>query len=267
VGWCVVEYVGDGAVLSATRRARAKRQTGAKALESQRTVKYPNAIWRPCPKHGYGNDDTHLHEGICAHSMEGSLAAAFGELDNPNREASWTFSVAKNGDVYQHVDTDNIAWTNGSRNANKKFWGIEHEGIAGEPLTPAQEFATTALMEWLLSTYGLMPKRGVTLWEHNEMTAFGATPTACPSNRIPWNTIIPALEEDTMGMTSDERKLLDIIQGQVEQLITFHQPGPHGDTIDVDARNLLGILQGQVQQLLDAAETGAHTHEATVTLQ
>lgn len=145
--------------------------------------------------------------------MEGSLAAAFGELDNPNRAASWTFSVAKNGDVYQHVDTDNIAWTNGSRNANKKFWGIEHEGKAGEPLTPAQEFATTCLMEWLLSEHGLTPQRHLTLWEHNEMTAYGAAATACPSGRIPWNTIIPAIEEDQeddMFGDKDRDKLKDI---------------------------------------------------------
>lgn len=29
-----------------------------------------------------------------------------------------------------------------------------------------------------------------TLFEHNEMTRFGSRPTACPSDRIPWSTII-----------------------------------------------------------------------------
>lgn len=181
-------------------------------------MRYPAAIWRECPKHGYGNDDTHLHEGIVAHSMEGSLAAAFGELDNPNRAASWTFSVAKDGKVYQHVDTDNIAWTNGSRNANKKFWGIEHEGVAGEPLTDAQRTATTALMGWLLSSYGLTPIRLVTLWEHREMMAYGAAATACPSGRIPWQAIIAGItqpQEDDMAGTE---QLLTLIAKHLENI-------------------------------------------------
>lgn len=127
--------------------------------------------------------------------MEGSLAAAFAELDNPNRQASWHFSVVKDGRVYQHVDTDNISWASGSQNANTRFWGIEHEGVVGQPLTPAQTAATTALMGWLLALKNLPAVRNSTLWEHREMTAYGSAPTACPSSRIPWAVIIKALKE------------------------------------------------------------------------
>ena len=38
-------------------------------------------------------------------------------------------------------------------------------------------------------------KRQAQAWEHREMTRFGAPPTACPSDRIPWDIIIPAVEE------------------------------------------------------------------------
>ena len=235
-------------------------------------MKYPGATWRPCPKHGYGNDDTHLHEGLVAHSMEGSLVAAFGELDNPNREASWTFSVAKDGRVYQHVDTDDIAWTNGSRNANKKFWGIEHEGVAGEPLTDAQRAATTALMRWLLSTYTLTPVRGVTLWEHNEMTAFGASPTVCPSGRIPWNEIIPALEEN-MPLTADDKTA---IRQLCAEAIAQAKTGLSFDLSPADKTAIRQLCDEAVQDDFIAIRTeiaalsakldahnasGAHTHE------
>jgi N-acetyl-anhydromuramyl-L-alanine amidase AmpD len=228
-------------------------------LEPEGALRYPPAIWRPTDKHGYGHDDTHLHEGICAHSMEGSLAAAFGELDNPNREASWTFSVAKNGDVYQHVDTDNISWANGSKKANKKFWGIEHEGVAGEPLTLSQEFATTCLMEWLLDTYGLQPVRHQVLWEHNEMTAYGASPTACPSGRIPWDTIIPDLEEDS-NMTPEHEAEHKLLREQVNTLITQVISLIAFEGNQQNINKVCEIVRGQVDGLLAAEKTGAHHH-------
>lgn len=162
----------------------------------RRTLRYPNAVWRPTDKHGYGNDDNCLQQGIVAHSMEGSLQAAFGELDRPDRQASWHFSVAKSGAVYQHIETENISYASGSYEANRRYWSIEHEGRAGEPLTDAQRLATTALMGWLLSLKGLVPSRIKTLFEHNEMAKYGAAPTACPSGRIPWDAIIKGILQE-----------------------------------------------------------------------
>lgn len=172
-------------------------------------LRYPAATWRPTDKHGYGNDDNCLGLGIVAHSMEGSLQAAFGEIDRPDRQASWHFSVAKNGDVYQHIETENISYASGSYEANRRFWSIEHEGRAGEPLEPPQRIATTVLMGWLLGIKGSAPVRGTTLREHREMVEFGATATACPSNRIPWDIIIAALqpqEEDFMAALNDQQQ-------------------------------------------------------------
>ena len=178
---------------------------------------YPDAIWRPTHRHGYfGLGDICLNLGICAHSMEGSLEGAFGVLEDPNRTASWHFSVSKLGVVYQHVDTANIAWANGSFAANQRYWSIEHEGWAGEPLTELQLQATTALMRWLLESHGLAPIRGETLWEHNQMVIYGAAPTACPSGRIPWEYIV---QED--DMTPEESQRLVNIETRLEAFITW----------------------------------------------
>lgn len=169
---------------------------------------YPHATRRVTNKHGYGNDDSCLGMGIVAHSMEGGLAAAFGELDRADRQASWHFSVSKSGAVWQHIDTVNISYASGSYQANKRFWSIEHEGRAGEPLTEAQRLATMAVMGWLLEQKNLKPIRKETLWEHREMMQFGAAATACPSGRIPWNEIIAELEEDDIlsALTPDEQR-------------------------------------------------------------
>lgn len=159
-------------------------------------MRYPDATWRGTDKHGYGDFDTHSHEGVVIHSAEGSLAGAFSVLDGP-RQASWHFFVTKTGEVYQHVDTDQIAWTNGSREANTKFWGVECEGVAGEALTELQFQALVQVVRWLWATYQVgAAVRQETLWEHNEMTRYGAPATACPSGRIPWAALINELEGD-----------------------------------------------------------------------
>ena len=157
-------------------------------------ARYPDAIWRASPKHGYPSTDTHANEGVVIHSAEGSLAAALGVIDGP-REASWHFFVCKDGKVYQFIDSTNIAWTNGSFESNRRFWGIENEGIKGEALTEPQYAALKDLVKWLFVGPYI---RGQTLWEHREMTAYGSLPTACPSGRIPWARLIAALEEEEM---------------------------------------------------------------------
>lgn len=74
----------------------------------------PWCIKRPGPaKGGYdGNNFRSLTEieGEVKHSTEGSLAAAFGELDRLIREASWHFTIDIDGTVYQHYPLEWIAW-------------------------------------------------------------------------------------------------------------------------------------------------------------
>lgn len=166
-------------------------------------MRYPVAIWRPTDKHGYPNSYTHLQNGVVIHSAEGSLAGALSVLDGP-RQASWHFFITKTGEVYQHVDTDNIAWTNGGFDANRLFWGIECEGVEGEPLTEPQFDALVGVLRWLWDVHQVgAPVRQETMWEHNEMTQFGSAPTSCPSGRIPWERLISELkpiEEEDMKL-------------------------------------------------------------------
>jgi len=199
---------------------------------------YPKAIVRATNKHGYSGDDAILGYGLVAHSMEGSLAAAFGELDNPARQASWHFSAAKDGKIYQHIDTLNISYASGGYEANKRFWSIEHEGKAGEPLTPAQLAATTELMRWLLGTYHLQPLRKVTLWEHREMTQFGSSATACPSGRIPWDVIIPQIQPAPIPQPPTEEGA-DMFIAKAVETGNYYVIGPTGKRIIDDVTELM----------------------------
>ena len=56
-------------------------------------------------------------EGEVKHSAEGTLVSLFHELDRPDRTASWTFSLAQDGLVYQHYPLEWRAW---------------HAGVAGQ---------------------------------------------------------------------------------------------------------------------------------------
>lgn len=156
----------------------------------------PGAIYRPGPpsKVGYGAVKTSRKEGVVAHSMGGSLAAALAELDRPDREASWHFSIARGGEIYQHYPVEAVCWGAGSLEANRRFVSVEHEGWAGERLTPQQVEALARVIVWCGERFGWAEyQRQVTLWEHREMTRFGSPPTACPSGRIPWPEVLAAV--------------------------------------------------------------------------
>jgi len=90
-------------------------------------MKYPDATWTPGPagKQGYAGTNVRTGEGAVLHSMEGSLEAALGELNRPERQASWHFSNPKAGPLLQHYETEAVAWHAGGA-ANRLYIGIEH---------------------------------------------------------------------------------------------------------------------------------------------
>jgi len=101
---------------------------------------YPNAQWRgPVPNQG-GLFTAAPRLGVL-HIMEGTLAGTDSWFKNPSSQVSAHFGIGKDGTVYQWVDTAFVAWHVASDNGFAI--GIEHEGNAGDLLTPEQ-FAVTA---------------------------------------------------------------------------------------------------------------------------
>jgi len=164
---------------------------------------YPGAVRRPpvgaaALKHGgYSSPEPHRKEGIVAHSMEGSLAAALGELDKVARRASWTFSNPKVGQVLQHFDLGCDTWASGSAEANMRFTSCESEGKEGEPLNENQIENFVGLCRWLAVVQQWPQTRRLhELIEHKEAVAvYGGGATACPSSRYPWGEILRRLSE------------------------------------------------------------------------
>lgn len=158
-------------------------------------------------------DGTNLGKGIFLHSAEGYRDTL---LDLAvNGPLSWHCSNMLNGDFYQHYPLTARCWH--ATAANFDWLGMENEGVGDKSLNPVPDptlsepqiqNAVRAIKD--ISVWrGWIPSRPIspidknyTLWEHNEVTRLGGTATACPSGRIPWQTILTRLE--TMPTDQDE---------------------------------------------------------------
>jgi len=165
---------------------------------------YPGAVQRPGPpsKQGYGSGQSSFKRGEVKHSAEGYWDGLYSVLDNLSIPSSWHFTVGYDR-VEQHYSLEADCWhandtdPDGLVRGNFALVGIEHLGVAGEPLTPYQVTETIALSRWMAAQQGL-PAFGRypaqfklwTLAEHNQV---GNDPTACPSGRIPWEVIMTEL--------------------------------------------------------------------------
>lgn len=177
-------------------------------------IKHPG----PQAKSGYGGLKDSDAQGVVYHSAEGYRATLLALVDNMQREASWTASNMKNGDFIQHYPATRIVWTNGSKQANILYRGIESEGMAGEPLTDAQVANLTRCAQDMAEFFNWPAiERKAQLWEHNEMKPLGSLPTACPSGRIPWDKVLGGL--DMPLSTQDLQAIREIVKQEMEVYI------------------------------------------------
>lgn len=228
------------------------------------------AEWSPGPKdrRGYGGVKAlplERKEGEVKHSTEGSLAAALGVFTDPSRQASWHFTLPKQGPVraYQHYELEDITWHCGlpgderhdtSLIGNITLIGEEHEGWAGEPLTPWQVENSIQLSQDIRAVCPAIgvPALRVNLWEHGWLSN-----TACPSGRIPWDTIIAELQEDTMALTdADIAKIVAAVGADTSERVIgiLRSPEFDLDRVNNDVKELKTKLDAH-------AASGAHTHD------
>ena len=194
----------------------------------------PWCIKRPGPaqKQGYAGAPTRSLseiEGFVQHSAEGSLAALFGELDNPLRQASWHFSIAFDGKVYQHYPLEAVLWHCGlpgdrrqdtSLIGNITLIGKEHEGggpeFPGQPLTEIQYQSSVRVDRDVIALCpGIgAPALRVNQWEHGWLSA-----TSCPSGRIDHARRIADLEAE-MAFTTEDKQYLGGLMRQTIKALT-----------------------------------------------
>ena len=177
------------------------------------------AIRDPGPA-GSVNGGRNSVRGIVPHSAEGHWATLEDLHDfhwsratnpDPRKRASWGATNLKDGRFVQHYSVWAQTWTSGSAYPNNNFFAFENEGVAGESLTQAQIDNIIRVGRDLIALQGWLPRRPrnvedttASLYEHNECDRWGANATACPSGRIPWNIIVPALQGSGRMYTDKE---------------------------------------------------------------
>lgn len=170
----------------------------------------------PAQKTNGGINPVH---GITFHSAEGyenGLRANNASYTGTSKDVSWHLSNLKDGRMLQHYPFTAQCWH--ATKFNNFCVGMEHEGVAGQPLTQAQIANDKKVIAEIQNAYGLVPKRPTssadltaTLWEHNEVVRLGGSGTACPSSRIPWDVILATENE----MLKQEGNFLVVYNGAV----------------------------------------------------
>lgn len=120
----------------------------------------------PSPNFWQGRNG-HKPIAIVIHMTEGAYAGALSWLTNRRSQVSAHYLVGKEGQVVQLVADENTAWhagrvfeptwklLNPAVNPNYYTIGIEHENLAGEPMTTAQWQASTMLIMSLAKKHGI----------------------------------------------------------------------------------------------------------------
>ncbi len=146
--------------------------------------------------------------GDVKHSAEGYWAGLYSALDG-SAFKSWHFTIGYDR-TEQHYPFRAYCWhagdvdNDGAVAANLDLVGIEHLGMAGEALSPYQVDMTVRITQWCAEQEGRGTYRRFDGWDPDESGLWllaehkqvSDVYTACPSNRIPWGIIIPAVEED-----------------------------------------------------------------------
>ena len=72
---------------------------------------------------------------IVVHVMQGTLEGTDAWFHNKDSQVSAHFGVGREGEIYQWVALDRVAWAEMAY--NETSWSIEHEGFSGESSLPA----------------------------------------------------------------------------------------------------------------------------------
>ena len=95
---------------------------------------------------------------IVFHAVEGSLAAAIGQFQNPANYTSSHYIIDTDGQIYQMVRTKDVAWQAGNWYVNMHSIGIEHVGHAvngGTDYTPEMYRSSALLTKYLAERFDI----------------------------------------------------------------------------------------------------------------
>jgi hypothetical protein len=206
---------------------------------------YPKAVVAPGPSWKVWPEINKV-QGIINHSMDGWYWYAYGHIIQGATQLSWHFSIKKSGTVVQHYPLGASCWHAGSRRLNGLFIGVEHEGLASDPLTEEQIVSSVELNRWIAEQgqFTMTRDNPRNLWEHGELSN-----TACPSGRIPWAryTYTPPVAPELLNNFVGTRRTGDGAW-EYEYATTVWHPNMDnaiGPYFAVDAATYHGLVDGK----------------------
>lgn len=118
-------------------------------------MRYAEASWRPLDAN-FSTGGIWV-QGLVLHVMEGTLEGSDSwfrrTLVPPDTGSSAHFGLAKDGRLWQWVDTGNRAWA--QADGNDAYVSVELEGYVGDTPTPAQISALVRLTQWMHDHHGM----------------------------------------------------------------------------------------------------------------
>lgn len=117
-------------------------------------ARMPGVIWEPVTNHTDGPFREPIL-GIVLHvnAAESYDLHNFFQASSGAGSVSSHFQVAKDGTVWQYIDTSETAWCQGDGNA--QYLSIESEGLADEPATAAQIASIARILQFVHAAHGI----------------------------------------------------------------------------------------------------------------
>lgn len=116
----------------------------------------PTVQWIPAAQANFNSRNGAKIDMIIMHNTDASLQASINTFKDANAQVSAHYIVARNGNIIQMVQDTNRAFHAGNRTVNARSIGIEHEATeANQGLTPNQEKASVALIQYLRTAYDI----------------------------------------------------------------------------------------------------------------
>jgi hypothetical protein len=148
---------------------------------------------------------------IVNHSGEGGINY-LKQGHRPNEEASWMFSNALDGTLYQHYPLEAPTWTSGGPAQNIAGIGVEHEGVGPTKFTDAQADTDVRLYLELKKFCPNLraPVLGQGLETHKRL-APGTT--SCPNSRDRYDKYNAIGQEEPMSDAQIDARITALMQG------------------------------------------------------
>lgn len=189
-------------------------------------------------------------EYVVNHSAEGGIDY-LKQGQRPGEQASWMFSSALDGTLYQHFPLEAPTWTSGNPNANIHGVGVEHEGTHTQypKFTDAQADTDCRLFTELLL---LCPNLGAPIHGEGVRIHREVAPgtTTCPNGRDRYDKYALIGTEDELASAEAEALQAQITE-QSKQIATNRQliEDLHNRLLTVEAgpgTQVTGTFQGKV---------------------